>query len=198
MAEVAKLTETHHQMMLWLVQNPGKRLADMSAEFGYSVPWLSQIINSNIFQARLKELQNVEDVCVLADLPAKLRGLTSQAVDELAVAVDDASKDSSKLIHRTFLMEVAELGLKSLGYGPKPASAPVAPPFMQQNNTFVTVSPEVLAKAREKLLESANAIPATRELLTSNEGDLSSVQREPATLFESSFPQGEIPAGATL
>lgn len=194
MAQVVKLSETHHQMMLWLVQNPGKTLQDMSARFGYSVPWLSQVINSNIFQARLKDLQNVEDACVLADIPTMLRGLTSQTINELAVAIDDVSKDSSKLIHRGFLMEVAEMGLKNLGYGPRPLSSSASTPFQQNNNLFVTVPPEVLAAAREKLLESANAIPATAKLLTSEQSGESPLQPNGAAVFEPPYETRQISA----
>jgi len=104
---------------------------------------------------------------VVADIPAKLRGLASRAIDGLADAVEEAQKDNMKLLHRGFLKDTVDMTLKSLGYGaPKTPAAP-APGGPQQNNYyFGPVAPEVLANARGRLLtmEAQTGLPETRQL----------------------------------
>jgi hypothetical protein len=195
MAEIGKLSETHHQMLLWLLENPGKTLRDMSEHFNYSVPWLSQVINSNIFQARLKELQNSSEICVIADIPAKLRGLTSMALDVVSQHVDDAAKDPSSLIHREYVKTVAELGLKSLGLHNAPPLSAASLTLNQQNNTYVTVAPEVLARAREKLMKGQDAVPDASQLHAGGESDLRTVQPSSPALLESPREERKVPAG---
>jgi len=199
MPEIQKITETHHQMMLWLIENPGKRLRDMSDHFGYSVPWLSTVINSGCFQAKLAELQGAADTLTIADIPAKLRGLTAAALDVMADHVDAASHDPSSLQHRDYVKGVVDMGLKSIGLqNPHPA-APQLPGIFAPNATFVTVSPEVYARAREKLVnqapplsleDSINALPEASQLLASQECNLGSVQPARPSIFETPCANG--------
>jgi hypothetical protein len=188
MAEVKKLSETHHQMMLWLVQNPGKPLSAMSEKFGYTVPWLSSVINSSLFQARLQELQKAEDVCVLADIPSQLRGVTSMALDTMAEQVDKVQRNPT-MADREYVKEVVELGLKNLGFGqPKPGVVTPTGTFMQQNNTFVSVGPEVLERARQKLLERNGAISEASKLLAGGDSSIRTVQSDSPAVFEQTSP----------
>jgi hypothetical protein len=162
-----RLSYTHLDMARWLMENPTAPLADMSKHFGYTVPWLSTLINCDAFQAHLRTLEANADTLVVADIPAKLRGLASRAIDGLADAVEKAQQDNLPLLHRVFLRETVDMTLKSLGYGtPKAPAAPALGGPQQNNFYFGPVAPEVLANARGRLLtmETQPGLPETNQL----------------------------------
>ena len=208
MPQIDKMTETHHQMLQWLMQNPGRTLREMSEHFGYSVPWLSTVINSDIFQTRLAALQEASDVCVIADIPAKLRGVTAQALDIMGEHLEEAAKSQMPMTNRDYVKACAELGLKALAPTPRPGPAPLNNIFAP-NATFVTVSPEVLAKARQRLIEhspvsqpslvdSINGLPQASELPAGGQSSFRAVQPDSATLSTPAPENGAQAPGDSL
>lgn len=156
---------THDQIALWLLQNPGPRLSSRCAEhFGYSLPWISTIINSDAFRARLSDVQALADAAVAIDIPAKLRGVAGLALDALAEQLDEAAKDGS-MVHRGFVAETADMALHRLGYAPqKAAPTLVGQLTVNQKNNFVSVAASDLALARQHLGSLAQ-VPAALEVL---------------------------------
>lgn len=94
---VQKLSPTHEQMILWVMTNPGGTLREMSAAFGYTVPWLCQVVNSDMFKAALAQKMQGVEALVVADIPAKLRGVASLAVDRMAEVLQ-RTDDSDTII----------------------------------------------------------------------------------------------------
>jgi hypothetical protein len=128
------------------MENPGPRLVTRCAEyFGYTVPWVSTIMNSDAFKAQLGDMNQHADVAVVNDIPAKLRGVACLALDGLAEQLANAVADGT-LLQRTFLHESADMALHRLGYAPQKQVA--AGGNITQNNTFVAVSSDALASAR--------------------------------------------------
>ena len=156
MAAIAKTSPTHDQIALWLVENPGPRQVTRCAEhFGYTVAWMSTIINSDAFRARLAQVQEHCDAAVAADIPAKLRGVACLALDGLAEQLADAAQAPS-VVHREFMRETADMALHRLGFAPaKTASGPTHIGQLNVQNNLIPVDPESLARARERL-----ALPA--------------------------------------
>lgn len=193
----AKLSYTHEDIARWLVQNPAAPLKECAKHFGYTQSWLSCIIHSDAFQAKLRKMQEGADAVTLLDVPARLRGVAAAALDGLAQQVDHAisAEEGKGVMHRDFLLSTAELTLESLGFG-RQAKTPPAPAMFQQNNTLVItpVNPEVIARAREKLLnatvEASPALSETSQLPASGDGDLRPVQRQPAAVSSPSSPEG--------
>ncbi|MBM3272848.1 hypothetical protein FJY94_06325 [Candidatus Kaiserbacteria bacterium] len=152
MAEIARTSPTHDQIALWLVENPGPRQTSRCAEyFGYTVAWMSTIINSDAFRARLAQVQEHCDAAVANDIPAKLRGVASLALDGLAEQLADAAQAPS-IVHREFMRETADMALHRLGFAP--AKGPSGPTHIGQlnvQNNLLPVDPEALARARERL-----------------------------------------------
>lgn len=182
-----KLSPTHKAIADWLLQNPGsKRMAECATAFGVSRAWLSTVIHSDAFQAHLLELQERADLAVIHDIPAKLRGVASMAIDGLASAVEKAMDDNTPILHREFLAETVDMTLTRLGYGAaKPAQVSPFPGIgAQQNNFYLgTVDAKTLAGARELLLngkppvEVPTELSETRQLPASIERDEGGVQR---------------------
>ena len=202
---VKRLSHTHEDIARWLLANPTRPLKECAVYFGYTQAWLSCIIHSDAFQARLRKLQDGADAVTLLDVPARLRGVASSALEGLGVQVDHALKETegNGIVHRQFLLDTAEITLKALGFGgPKTAPAPANGPLFQQNNYNISpVPPETLARARETLLNATEVNPEILEaskLPAGGESDLRTVQRHPATVPAAAGAEGEEAARVDL
>lgn len=153
---------SHDAIAQWLIANPGGQLGECADHFGYTRSWLSIIIHSDAFQARYKELLAGADAAVINDIPAKIRGTVSRALDGLAEAVDIAAASEQTLMHRGFLLETSDKLLRDLGYGPQKPSVQINTPALNQQNNFIAVAPDDLARARDKLLKATtlSVLPA--------------------------------------
>lgn len=148
---IKRLNFNHESIIRWLLANPGKvdgaTLQRCADHFGYSRAWLSIIIHSDAFKARWRELADEADAAVLADIPAKVRGAASVAVEALAEQIATAAKDQT-VAPRDFLLKSSEMLLKSLGYGQgKNITVNNNAPGAQTN----FVEADALSRARSKL-----------------------------------------------
>jgi hypothetical protein len=194
---VAKLNHTHEAIARWLLENPTRSLGECALQFNYTQSWLSCIIHSDAFQIKLRQMQMEADAVVIMDIPAKLRGVASMAIDGLADQVELSLKDGNGVIHRDFLKTTAELTLKALGYGaPKAAPAPAGSTHYHMHK-HETVDPNVLANARGRLLE-AHAVQEASQLPAGGSGDLSPVQRLTSPVSAASPTQGAETSGSDL
>lgn len=156
--QVAKLSPTHRELARWIMENPGPRLVTRCAEyFGYTVPWVSTIMNSDAFKAQLGEMNAHADVAVVNDIPAKLRGVACMALDGLAEQLANAVADGT-ILQRTFLHESADMALHRLGYAPQ-KQVVAGSASLTQNNTFVAVSSDALASARATFSALGGIVP---------------------------------------
>jgi hypothetical protein len=196
---IVKLNHHHEAIARWLLENPTRALKECAAHFGYTQAWLSCIIHSDAFQAKLRQMHDEADAVVIMDVPSRLRGIAAAALDGIAEQVDHAVKDGNGVLHRQFLHDTAELTLKSLGYGaPKNAPAPSGNThFHQHQHKHLTVSPEVLGAARDRLLE-AHAVQEASQLPAGGSSDLSTVQRLSTDLPTASPAEGAETSGADL
>lgn len=147
-AQVAKVSIKHDAILDVLVANPTLRRSEVAAMFGVTVPWLSTIIHSDVFQEKLRERQDlVFDVAVIRPIQDKLLGMANQTVERLMEAVQFESDPKT-------LNTILDTTLKNLGYGQKSVGAPVN----QQNNFTFNVTKEELADAR-KLIGRGSQVP---------------------------------------
>ena len=149
---IKTLSFSHEAIIRWMLANPGGKLKDCAEHFGYRQAWLSVIVHSDVFQARYCELSENADSLVINDIPAKMRGAASLALDGLAAQVELAVNDGSAG-HRGFLKESADMLLTRLGYGQKGGAA-VSVNVPPGAEVGVTVSAPSLQRARERLLQS--------------------------------------------
>lgn len=146
----AKLSPTHEEIMRFVLANPGPRLVTRTAEyFGYTVAWMSTLMNSDAFRAKLSTLEREADVAVIADIPAKLRGVAGLALDALAEELAECGKATS-IVNRSFVADAADMALRRLGYGDKPGGNAQTPggPTLVQN--FLTVDAATLESAQAR------------------------------------------------
>lgn len=107
--ELQKLSHRHDAIVEWLVANGDKGLGDCARFFNYSLPWLSRIVGSDMFQAKYQELCRERQVESVHALGTKIAAAAHLALDRLTEHL--AIAPSEKL-----LMAATDTLLDKLGY----------------------------------------------------------------------------------
>lgn len=150
--QIQSLNEFHEQLARWTLENPHLTLRHAAQRFGYSVTWLSIIMNSDAFRARLAELNAAADALVVADVPQRLRGLAVSALDKLDAQLEEVIVEGPMArVDRDFTRETAEMALKALGYGAKHTSAP-QPSGAAPSGTVIYADKVLVQEARARIL----------------------------------------------
>jgi len=150
-AEIAKVGTWHESLIAYIVANPSQRRSEVARHFQVSPAWLSTVINSDVFQARLRERQDEFFGAATAPIRERLEGIAHLAIDRM----EDKLPFENDLSE---IREVAKLALTSLGFG-NGANGKNAPgPHMVQNNNFYSVPSEVINAARERILNQQGTL----------------------------------------
>lgn len=142
-ATLQKLSYKHDEVMDCILANPHITLAQLSLQTGYTVPWLSQLINSDMFQAVYQQRRGEVVAPIISTIQEKLAALGHMAVEKVSAAVA-RSEDPE------FLLDSFDKVMHRLGYAPKTHQAPGPQAPVQQNNVFI-VDKEFLARVRKPL-----------------------------------------------
>lgn len=146
---IKSLNFSHEAIIRWMLANPSRDLGECAREFNYTQSWLSIIIHSDAFQAKYAELNGNADALVVADIPAKMRGIASMALEGLGDQIEMAVQEKT-IAPRDFLLKTSEALLKSLGYGQKQTVNINA----HAGATTNVVDADTLHRARAKMLEN--------------------------------------------
>ena len=98
-----------------MVVNPDGKLKQCARDFDVSQPWLSVIINSDIFKARLAERREAHFANISRTVSEKVSGVANLALNELEKRLDE----SADFLPYDTVLETAEMALKASGYGAK-------------------------------------------------------------------------------
>lgn len=153
-AQILKVGVKHEAILNFLVTNPLVPLSQVAREFGVTQPWLSTIIHSDAFQARLKERQGQVFHHNVLPLAEKLLGLAHVAVEKVGQQLETS-------IDPEHTLEVATRILDRIGHSPR--SAQNAPAQMNVQNNFYTVDKDTLAEARNAIGRRLGAAPIAIE-----------------------------------
>lgn len=108
---IARVKYSHDAMIDLLIANPAISQNEIAANFGYTVPWVSRIMNSDAFQARLAlRKEELLDPVIVASIEEKFRALASKSLD---VVLDKLSVTNSTELG----LKALEISAKALGYG---------------------------------------------------------------------------------
>ena len=146
------LTPTHELMADWILQNPGGTLRDMTAYFGYSASWLSQVMNTDMFKAHIGELLKGVHAGVMADIPTMLRGTATLAIERMNEVLQK-TEDGEMIV------DAFDKVLHRYGYAPKPGVGAPGAVNLQTNNVFF-LNKEDYASAKQALVSAHVALPA--------------------------------------
>ena len=121
---IARVKYSHDAMIDLLIANPTISQNELAANFGYTVPWVSRIMNSDAFQARLAlRKEELLDPVIVASIEEKFRALASKSLD---VVLDKLSVTNSAELG----LKALEISAKALGYGARQQNLSVQTNFV--------------------------------------------------------------------
>lgn len=167
--EIKRLSIKHEAIMDYILTNPTAKVGEIAMHFNVSRGWMSIVINSDVFRQKLAEKQGELFQHTVIPIREKMLGIASLGLDKVAEDLENAQDVE-------YTRKTTESLLDRLGYGTKPAAAPVG---SNQNNTqinnYFSVDPAVLNKARENFGR-----------VTTGEKDLGPIQSAPAEALPTS------------
>lgn len=87
--QIAKVAYTHDAMIDLIIARPDIKGVELAAHFGYSQPWISRIIGSDAFQARLAERKGVLiDPTLVQSFDERIKGLAITSLDIIQEKLD--------------------------------------------------------------------------------------------------------------
>lgn len=113
---IGKVRYTHDTMVDLIISNPAISQNELAAHFGYTPGWVSQIISSDAFQARLAERsEQLIDPMIRLSVKQRFESLVLRSMELLQQKLDKpAHQVPDNLVLRT--LEVAS---RAAGYGAK-------------------------------------------------------------------------------
>jgi len=142
MPEIASVRYTHDAIIDEILVDPAISQGELARRFGYSQAWVSIIINSDAFKARLAERKGeLVDPAIRASIEERLESLAKRSLDRLLDRVE-----SSVPLKPMELVAIAKLGV-----GDRPAGPAVS------NNLYVFTAPPVPHSSKEWLATTSRA-----------------------------------------
>lgn len=137
--QIKSVSLKHEALLDYMISNPFATLREVANECGYTVPWLSILVNSDLFKGEMNRRRGFIEEDIRTDVRAHLNMVVTKGLQAQAVLIDNSLS----------LPEVAsatESALKALGFGEqKKQNENVV------NQTFVFsggIDPELLKAAR--------------------------------------------------
>lgn len=147
MPEIEKVRYTHDAIIDEILVDPAISQGELSRRFGFSQAWMSIVINSDAFQARLAERKGVlVDPKITARVEERLESLAKRALDRLLERVESSVP----------LKPLELVAMAKLGAGDRANRIPSAP---QTNNLYVFTAPAVPDNSAEWLKGTSRFSP---------------------------------------
>lgn len=119
---IDKVRYSHVDMVDFIIANPWISQGEIAARYGYTQAWVSTILASDAFQAKMAERrEEVIDPAMKATIEERFKALTIQSLKRLMEKLD------APVVSDNVALKAAELGAKALGIGGNASAAPHAP-----------------------------------------------------------------------
>lgn len=118
MGRLAKVSYTHKDMIDFLLANPMCSVGDLAARYGYTIGWVSNIMQSDAWKAAYAaRREEMLDPTLALTIEERMRGMVSLSLNRLQ------EKLEAPVVSDNVVLKALELGAKSLGLGqPQPAA----------------------------------------------------------------------------
>lgn len=108
---IERVKYTHDGFIDMIIANPAISQAALASHFGYTQAWVSRIMNSDAFQARLAVRKgDIVDPTLVATIDEKLKALASKSLDVVLEKLSVTQNPDTAL-------KALEITSKALGYG---------------------------------------------------------------------------------
>lgn len=144
---IARVKYSHDAMIDLMIAQPGIKQGEIAKHFGYTQAWVSRIVNSDAFLARLAQRKaDLVDPAIALSIDERLRAVAAKSLDVVLEKLELPSVTFDQAL------EAANLASKSLGYGARQQNLNV-----QQN--FVVAMPQKAASASDWAAKYAGPSP---------------------------------------
>lgn len=110
---VAKVRYSHDAMIDLMIAEPSIRQNDLAAIFDRTPAWVSIVINSDAFQARLEQRRaELVDPQIIASIKDRISAVATASLDRMLEKLSGPLPATDN-----FILESAKLATKALGYG---------------------------------------------------------------------------------
>lgn len=142
---LVKVRYTHDAMIDMIIAKPDVLQNDIAAYFGYSVGWISRIMCSDAFQARLATRRGeVVIPGLLATFEERLKAMTTRSLDLIMEKMEAVDEEGNPAVEVGTLFKAMELGSKCLGYGARQTNVAI-----QNNMTVNTMTDSQLMEVAQ-------------------------------------------------
>lgn len=142
-----KIRYTHDAMIDLLIMRPEISQGELAEIFGFTEGWVSQVINSDMFQARLAMRKDaVVDPMIRLTVTERFRAVTNRSLDILQ---EKLSKPAAQ-VPDNLVLKAMEIGAKALAVGGN------APPALPSGDHLAGLADRLLALqsgARRRVIE---------------------------------------------
>ena len=112
--QIEKVRYSHDAMIDIILSNPSIHQSALAKYFGYTQAWVSTIMSSDAFQARLAQRrEEVLDPALTLSIEERFRALSTRSLEVLMEKLAEPASQVSE----TLALRAAELGAKALGIG---------------------------------------------------------------------------------
>lgn len=152
---IQKVRYTHDAMIDLIIANPAIAQGEIAKVFGFTQGWVSRVLGSDAFQARLAQRRDeIINPELIQTFEERLKGLAAQSLEIIQNKLEATSNPD-------LAIRALELSTKALGYGARPAN------IGQQNNTYVVALPAKIAdegkwaeSAKQQVKDAKRAVEA--------------------------------------
>lgn len=131
---IDKVSYTHDAVIDMVIANPGVSQGALAAMFGYTQGWLSQVMGSDAFQARLAVRKGeLIDPLIFQSIDEKIKGLAHRSLEVLQKKLDQPQCSDG------VALKAFEISARALGYGAQTPQAPAPQPLekLAENITLI-------------------------------------------------------------
>jgi hypothetical protein len=137
-----KMNYTHEACVDLIIARPGISQGQIAAYFGYSQSWLSTVMATDMFKARLAaRREELVDPALHATLEERFKGVLEQSLLRLSEKLSQPTPPDN------LVLKAVELGAKAFGLGG--TAVVVAPPAAASADSLTHLADRLLALQRQ-------------------------------------------------
>lgn len=141
---IERVKYSHDAMIDLMIAQPMISQGELAAHFGYTQTWVSRVINSDAFQARLAlRKEEIIDPVIVASMEEKMKAVAAKSLDIVLEKLNTIGNFDNAL-------KAFEATSKAMGYGARQPQA-------VQNN-FVIALPAKAASAEEWMRDHSKVV----------------------------------------
>lgn len=138
--QLQRLNHRHRAIINWLICNPHKSAGECGRQFGYTQCWMSQIINSDMFQAAYQLACEAAGAAPAHMIKAKVAAAASMGLDRTMQLLDTGAATER------FVLDSTRNNLGAIGMGQAEPSAGKE----GDKHLHLHITGDMIAEAREK------------------------------------------------